>query len=125
MATADQFGLSKYQLVELMALRRLEAVSRVRELGGVDAIAGHLETNFKTGLRSSPGSMEARTAAFGVNFIPPQPPRSFIALCLDALQDKTLLILIGAAILSIVLGVTVEEQKVIATKWHPWNCTTL
>lgn len=112
MAAVDRFGLSKYQLMELMSQRRMDAVERIREYGGVEAIAEHLETNFKTGIRYSPGEIEARTAAFGVNSIPSQPPKSFLALCLDALQDKTLLILIGAAIISIVLGVTVELNKV-------------
>jgi len=42
------------------------------------------------------------------------PPKSFLALALDAIQDKTLIILIVAALVSIVLGVTVEEQKDIA-----------
>ena len=115
MAAVDRFGLSKYQLMELMSQRRDDAVSHINEYGGVGAIAEHLETNIKTGIKYSPGLLEARTAAFGVNHIPPKPARAFFALCLDALQDKTLLILIGAAILSIVLGLTVEQRKVIGT----------
>ena len=113
MAAAEgRFGLSKYQLMELMSQRRLDAVARVREYGGVEGIAGHLETNIKTGIRPTAGEVEDRVSSYGRNVIPQQPPKSFLSLCLDALQDKTLLILIAAAILSIVLGVTVEERKV-------------
>lgn len=113
MAAVNRFGLSKYQLMELMSQRRLDAVARINEYGGVKGIAEHLETNFKTGIRSSAGEIEARTTAYGMNSIPPQPPKSFLSLCLDAIQDKTLLILTGAAILSLVLGLTVEIRKVI------------
>ena len=82
------------------------------EYGGVEGIAHHLETNFKTGIRPTAGEIEDRVATYGKNVIPPQAPKSFLSLCLDALQDKTLLILIAAAIISIILGVTVEERKV-------------
>lgn len=108
----SEFGLTKYQLMELMAQRRSDAVALIREHGGLKAIADHLKTDLKTGISCKPGELEARTGAFGSNYIPPKPPKAFLALCLDAIQDKTLLILIGAAIISIVLGVTVEVQKV-------------
>ncbi len=106
------YGLSKYQLVELMAQRRLDGVNLISEHGGLKAIAEHLKTDLKSGIRGGPADLEARTTAFGVNFIPPSPAKAFWSLCLDAIQDKTLLILIAAAIISIILGVTVEKQKV-------------
>lgn len=108
----ERFGLSKYQLIELMSERRLDAVAMVKEFGGVEGIAKHLETDLKAGISCSLEELEQRRDAFGANVIPPNPPKSFLALCVDAIQDKTLLILIGAAILSIGLGVGVEEQKV-------------
>lgn len=112
-AGEHDYGLSRYQLVELMSQRRMDAVNLISEHGGVKAIAQHLKTDLKAGISNRPGELESRMSAFGANFIPPSPPKAFWALCLDALQDKTLLILIAAAIISIVLGVTVEEQKVI------------
>ena len=99
--------------MELMAQRRSDGVALIEEHGGMKSLADHLKTDLKTGISCNPGELEARKSAFGSNFIPPSPPRNFLALCLDAVQDKTLLILIGAAIISIILGVTVEEQKVI------------
>ena len=108
----SEFGISRYQLIELMAQRRMDGVNLIREHGGAKAIADHLKTDVKTGLSCKFGDLESRSAAFGVNVIPPSPSKAFWALCLDAIQDKTLLILIVAALVSIVLGVTVEEEKV-------------
>ena len=112
MAAETEYGLSRYQLMELMAQRRGDGVALIEEYGGLKCMTEHLKTDMKNGIRCSPGELEARRAVFGANCIPPQPPKGFLALCLDALQDKTLLILIGAAILSIILGVTVEVRKV-------------
>lgn len=112
MSGENDYGLSRYQLMELMSQRRDDGVALIREHGGMKAIADHLKTDLKSGISCKPGELEARTAAFGANFIPPSPPKSFLALCVDAVQDKTLLILIGAAIISLILGVSVEEEKV-------------
>ena len=107
-----QFGVSAYQLVELMSLRtnneRRDALS---EYEGAEGLMGLLKTNVKTGLSKDPIELENRRAVFGANVIPDVPPKSFIALCFDAIQDKTLIILMVAAIISIILGVTVEEDN--------------
>ena len=112
MSGEHDYGLSRYQLMELMAQRRSDGVALIEEHGGMKAIADHLKTDLKSGISCRPGELEARTAAFGANVIPPSPPKSFLALCVDAVQDKTLLILIAAAIISLILGVSVEEEKV-------------
>lgn len=112
MAAESEYGLSRYQLMELMAQRRKDGVSLLEEYGGLKCMAEHLKTDLKSGVKVGPGGFEARRAAFGVNFIPPPPSKSFISLCWDAVQDKTLLLLTGAAIISIIIGLTVEEEKV-------------
>jgi magnesium-transporting ATPase (P-type) len=112
MAVEEMYGISRYQLMELMAQRRMDAVNLINEHGGPKSIAQHLKTDLKSGISCRPGEMESRVSTFGANYIPPSPPKAFLSLCLDALQDKTLIILIGAAIISIVLGVTVEHDKV-------------
>ena len=73
-----------------------------------------LQVNLKTGLKQDPAELERRRRAFSANVIPDTPPKSFLALCLDAIQDKTLIILMVAAVASIILGVTVEPNKEIA-----------
>ena len=112
MEALNSFGLSRYQLMELMSQRRQEAVDRVNEYGGVEGIGKQLETDLKSGISGTAGELETRTTTFGENVIPSIPAKSFIALCWDAIQDKTLLILIVAALLSIILGVTVDKRKV-------------
>ena len=45
-----------------------------------------------------------RLAAFGRNEIPPKPPKTFLHLMFEALQDVTLVILIICAIISFCLS---------------------
>lgn len=112
MATSSHlFGVTRFQLMELMSLRRMEGQRHLEGLGGVEGLMDQLCVNRKEGLGDSRLDLEERRRQFGSNSIPRGSPKSFIALAFDALQDKTLLILIAAALLSIVLGVTVEEQK--------------
>ncbi len=57
-----------------------------------------------TGLRSDPASLELRRDVFGSNTIPPKPPKTFLQLVWEALQDITLIILEIAAIVSLGLS---------------------
>ena len=45
-----------------------------------------------------------RVEVFGSNVIPPKPPKSFLELVWEAIQDVTLIILIVAAIISLSLS---------------------
>ena len=112
MMAVNRFGISRNDLKVLMSQRKDDAVKALEKYEGVEAIAEQLETNLKTGLSASAQDLESRRNFYGVNQLPQNPPKSFLALCLDAIQDPTLIILICAAILSIVLGVTVEQRKV-------------
>eukprot|EP00731_Ephydatia_muelleri_P021863 Em0014g454a len=108
---ATTFGYSKDELSQLMTLRKKDALDRLQEMGGTEAIVRGLQTNPTTGLSDSEAELEGRRTVYGRNHIESDPPKWFIALALDALSDKVLLILIGAAILEIVLGLTVSEHK--------------
>lgn len=112
MASSPRYTLSRYQLTELMSQRGKDAAERVAEYGGVGAICDHLASDLKGGLSGDKADLDARKSEYGTNYVPPVRPKYFIELCLDAIEDKTLIILIIAALVSIVLGVTVEEQKV-------------
>ena len=111
MSMVTSFGLTRHQLTELMGQKGSDALAGIAEYGGVSGIMESLETNQKTGLSNEPHELERRKSSFGVNYIPPVPPKNFLALCFDAIQDKTLIILIVAAIVSIALGLGVEENK--------------
>ena len=56
------------------------------------------------GLSGSPQDLQHRKENFGSNIIPPKPPKKFIELVWEALQDTTLIILIIAAIVSLGLS---------------------
>ena len=112
MSIVSTFGLSRHQLTELMGQRGSDGLAAVAENGGISGIIDALETNAKTGLLNNPQDLTRRQDSFGVNYIQPIPPKSFLALCFDAIQDKTLIILVVAALVSIILGLAVEEDKV-------------
>lgn len=57
-----------------------------------------------TGLSGSQTDMEHRRETFGSNTIPPKPPKTFLQLVWEALQDVTLIILEIAAVVSLVLS---------------------
>ena len=56
------------------------------------------------GLSGNPQDLQHRKENFGSNIIPPKPPKKFIELVWEALQDTTLIILIIAAIVSLGLS---------------------
>ncbi len=88
MATGSQFGVSCYQLVELMAERDKEGEANLAEYGGVEGLAEHLKTNLKLGVSDDPLELEARRREYGANCIPPVPPKSFLLLAFEALQVR-------------------------------------
>ncbi len=88
MSTGSQFGVSCYQLVELMAERGKEGEANLLEYGGVEGLANHLKTNLKLGVSDNPNELEARRREYGANCIPPVPPKSFLLLAFEALQVR-------------------------------------
>ncbi|KAF5284828.1 hypothetical protein FQA39_LY04553 [Lamprigera yunnana] len=108
MATIDgrpaQYGISLKQLRDLMEHRGREGVNRINELGGVQEICKKLYTSPSEGLSGSQVDSEHRRETFGSNSIPPKPPKTFLQLVWEALQDITLIILQIAAAVSLGLS---------------------
>lgn len=108
MATIDgrpaQYGVTLKQLRELMELRGREGVSKVNGYGGVQEICKKLYTSPNEGLSGSVADIEHRRDTFGSNMIPPKPPKTFLQLVWEALQDVTLIILEVAALVSLGLS---------------------
>ena len=59
---------------------------------------------FVEGLSGSESDLGHRREVFGSNVIPPKPPKTFLELVWEALQDITLIILIAAAAISLGLA---------------------
>jgi len=72
--------------------------------GGIEGMAKHLHTDLSKGLHES--EIEERKKTYGENVLPTKPPTPFWRFLLDALKDKTLIILSIASVVSIVLGLT-------------------
>ncbi|KAH8283395.1 hypothetical protein KR054_008831 [Drosophila jambulina] len=128
MATIDgrpaQYGISLKQLRELMEHRGREGVAKIGEVGGIHELCKKLYTSpnegrysfhfmiylniynniLFLGLSGSKADEEHRRETFGSNIIPPKPPKTFLTLVWEALQDVTLIILEVAALVSLGLS---------------------
>jgi len=104
MAATSRFGVSLKHLRDLMEFRGAEGVQKLNELGGVKGLVAKLNTSETNGLRGDKADLEGRRDVFGSNVIPPKPPKTFLQLVWEALQDITLIILEIAAIVSLALS---------------------
>lgn len=94
-----------------------KSVSRLRELGGVDAVLAGLGTDGTKGLDAAgqehndkrpegwvSATSEDRERVYGKNVLPEKKSKSLLLLMWLALQDRILILLIIAAIVSLALG---------------------
>jgi hypothetical protein len=81
------------ELRTLMECRGAEAKERIdNEYGGIEGICKKLQTDPVNGLPNSEDELERRRSSFGRNEIPPHPPKRFLQLVWEALQDVSLYI---------------------------------
>lgn len=74
------------------------------DYGGTEGLCRRLKTNPNQGIPQSEEELERRRAVYGRNEIPPHPPKGFLTLVWEALQDVTLIILLVSAIVSLALS---------------------
>jgi len=72
-------------------------------IGDVKELASKLDSNLETGLTTS--QVEKNRKKFGPNRIPEPPVKTLIQFIVEGLQDKTLIMLMCAAVVSLILGV--------------------
>ena len=111
----DPHPVFHYHAVNLRNLNENKVLEELTEEGGVEGVAAHLGTDLKAGLPTNDPNAAERVEVFGVNVNPEPPHDSLLKLYLTALKDPTLIILNVAALISLVLGLTVDEDK--ATGW--------
>jgi len=81
----------------------------VEALGGFPEISKAFLSDPVNGIDTVNGpSVQARQTVFGVNRLPERETESFLELCLNALKDPTLIVLICSALLSLGLGLGFE-----------------
>eukprot|EP00027_Filamoeba_sp_ATCC50430_P004623 CAMPEP_0168558174 /NCGR_PEP_ID=MMETSP0413-20121227/9825_1 /TAXON_ID=136452 /ORGANISM="Filamoeba nolandi, Strain NC-AS-23-1" /LENGTH=976 /DNA_ID=CAMNT_0008589269 /DNA_START=36 /DNA_END=2966 /DNA_ORIENTATION=- len=87
-------------------------LNKLKEWGNVEGLATKLGTNVTTGLPKSEidSGFSDRIAQYGANVFPQRDPVGFFELFFEALQDRTIIILIFSAVFSIFLGVFVEQN---------------
>ncbi|XP_072287806.1 plasma membrane calcium-transporting ATPase 3 isoform X4 [Pyxicephalus adspersus] len=102
---AGGFGCTLQELRSLMELRGSEAIQKIQDsYGDVNGLCRRLKTSPTEGLSDNAADFEKRRQIYGVNFIPPKKPKTFLQLVWEALQDVTLIILEIAAIVSLGLS---------------------
>eukprot|EP00388_Colpodella_angusta_P039449 GDKK01047396.1.p1 GENE.GDKK01047396.1~~GDKK01047396.1.p1 ORF type:complete len:1102 (-),score=256.44 GDKK01047396.1:536-3841(-) len=100
-------GGIKLKLEDIFA-RASEAEPIYEDLGRLKGICTTLDIDIEQGVPSS--AVEQRLKTFGANKLPDEDPVTFWAILLDAWSDHMILILAAAAIVSLVLGLTVPEH---------------
>ncbi|KAG0531958.1 hypothetical protein BDA96_04G066800 [Sorghum bicolor] len=102
------FGIGEQQLT---VMTRDHNYSALQEYGGVKGLANLLKTNLEKGIHGDEADLSCRANAFGPNRYPRKKGRSFWVFLWEACQDMTLVILIIAAVISLVLGIATEGIK--------------
>jgi magnesium-transporting ATPase (P-type) len=82
---------------------REENRAQLEKHGGAEQLCAMIGVNVATGLTHA--QVNIQRAKFGDNTFPESPMASYLELVLGALSDTTLLILIGAAAVSLVIGI--------------------
>ena len=103
-APAVHFKLNPRDIFQVMERKNLE---KLTELGGVGGVADLLQTSLERGI--DPDTIPLRVEDYGINELSKKEPVSFWDFLLDAYSDRTVQILCGAAVVSIVFGMTLPS----------------
>ncbi|XP_021895927.1 calcium-transporting ATPase 9, plasma membrane-type [Carica papaya] len=103
------------ELEQLAAMTRDHNFSALQQYGGVKGLASKLKSNLEKGINGDEMEIINRRNAFGSNTYPQKKGRNFLRFLWEAWQDLTLIILIIAAIASLILGIKTEGLK---EGWH-------
>lgn len=109
-AKADFSDISIEDLATLMKCRGVEAKEHLLSMGGLHSLVRKLHTSTEKGITGFPEDIEHRKKVFGSNVIPAKPPKTFLQFLADAFKDTILIILMVAAVVSLILGVFAPED---------------
>ena len=110
--SSGMYGINILEIEELMGLYKERGIfykdmEKIKELGGADGIMEKLKTKLRIGIMS----IDNRENDFGSNKVFIEPVPSFCSYVCEALEDLMIRILIAAAILQIILGATLSEDR--------------
>ncbi|GET86068.1 vacuolar-type ca2+-ATPase, putative [Leishmania tarentolae] len=103
----SNFGTDIQLPLEDIFSRANEAMPKYEKLGKVEGIANTLHTCLREGVATD--TVEARRALFGKNVLPEEPPLTFWEMYKAAWEDSMIRLLTVAAIVSLILGLTVPD----------------
>nr|KYP52553.1 Calcium-transporting ATPase 10, plasma membrane-type [Cajanus cajan] len=106
--STGEFSIGQEQL---SSISRDRDISALQEKGGVVGLSHLLKTNLEEGIQGDDDDLIKRRNAFGSNNYPRKSGRSFLMFMWDACKDLTLVILMVAAMASLVLGIKSEGIK--------------
>eukprot|EP00760_Papus_ankaliazontas_P014433 PhM_4_TR16080/c6_g1_i1/m.38354/K01537/E3.6.3.8; Ca2+-transporting ATPase len=100
---------SKYHINpdEIEATIERKDMEKYESMGGVEALLKGLQSDPEKGINSA--SLGSRRLAFGWNKFTEREPVKFFDLILVALEDRMVQLLIVAAVISIIFGMTMED----------------
>ncbi|XP_049843239.1 plasma membrane calcium-transporting ATPase 2-like [Schistocerca gregaria] len=99
-----RYGITIQELQHLSELQGYAAVAEIEKFGGIGGLCRLLRTSPTRGLSGIRADLENRRKVFGSNMVPPKPPKTFLHLIWEALQDVTLIVLEIAALVSLGLS---------------------
>ena len=96
----------KISLHDLQSLFDPKSIKNLISIGGINSLINDLNTNINSGLPIDIDQFDInkRINIYGENKLPIKENKSFIKLCLEALNDQVLIILSISAIVSLILG---------------------
>ncbi|KAK9766302.1 plasma membrane calcium [Basidiobolus ranarum] len=116
---SGSFNVSCEELVDLFDPKSLD---KLKSLGGAEGLAKSLKVDLKAGLSNdeqlsanatgdSEQRFDERQEAFGKNVLPVTQQQSFWSLVREAYDDKTLIMLSVAAIISLAIGIYEDSNE--------------
>jgi Ca2+-transporting ATPase len=88
-------------------IERRDTVGLNERFGGVEGLRDTFQSDFAQGLMIS--TIRQREAQWGRNVLPRKPPKTFLFFLKDALSDRIMVVLLIAAVVSIVFGLTLPN----------------
>jgi Ca2+-transporting ATPase len=107
-APPEGYGIGPLTLAILVSEQNIDAL---KQKGGVNGVANLLHTDIEKGIKEDPKEFENRRNAFGENTYPRKAARNFWVFVWEAFHDKTLIILMVCATVSLALGIKTEGFK--------------
>ena len=110
---SDEYGITSEQLENLISSytdtnNKSSVLENIEILGGTAGILQKLKTSSDEGIQSSELK---RKEKFGVNKIFEEPPAPFIKFLKESLSELMIVILLSAAFIQIIIGLTISDQK--------------